>query len=118
LCCNTNKGKLVVWREVKPKDGALGTRDDEDRWEWCSTFPISSATKTAKWCQNVPDLLAINAVRDIFVLRQQEICATYNEKVIMLLERGLAGFNGLDIHSIGQHHANARNPTLRPHVRR
>ena len=60
-----------------------GVKEDDDRWEWCSTFPVSPATKMGRWCQNVPDLLAINALREIFILQQQEICATYNEKVLI-----------------------------------
>lgn len=82
ICCNTNKGKLIIWKEVNSKEAlAKSFLSEEDRWEWSSTSPVSPTTRDSCWCPTVPDILALNAVRDIFVLRQQEVTASYKDKV-------------------------------------
>ena len=68
-----------MWRETaQVGDSELG---DEGKWEWYNSSQVSPSIKTVKWCQNQQGLLALNGMRDVFILREQELVCYYGEKV-------------------------------------
>lgn len=85
LCCCTNKGKLVMWRELEPatsEDGSGESRQTEDgHWEPMSITLVPSSSKCAKWCPSASGLLAVNALQDIVLMKEQELCFHFGHQV-------------------------------------
>lgn len=57
--------------------------DESNNWFWYNSTITSSTsqTKEIQWSQSVAGTVAVNGVRDIYVLTEHELVAVHNDKV-------------------------------------
>ena len=70
MCGGTNAGNLVIWRK------------GEEDWEIENTIPTSAPVKELLWGN---ELLAVNTLAGLYVLKQQPLAACHNQNVILII---------------------------------
>lgn len=53
------------------------SKTSEDHWEWYNSTSIPNSSKMAVWCQSENGLIAVNAIQEVLILKEQELCFTF-----------------------------------------
>ncbi|CAL4114854.1 unnamed protein product, partial [Meganyctiphanes norvegica] len=82
LCAGTNLGSVAMWKyEEQPVTTTDDYNSDPEK-EWLLQNPtvISGAVKQVAW-GSTQNLLAVNTVRDVYILNEQHMVASYKDQV-------------------------------------
>lgn len=74
-------GTVAMWKFV---DSYNESSDLEDSWSLQPLSSVNGAIKQIHW-GTLQKMVAINTVRDIYILKEQVICAHYKDQVRRLL---------------------------------
>jgi hypothetical protein len=105
LSAATNVGTIVMWRfltgdtgggDVQAGRSGFPTSTDPAQ-NWLRELPcnVRGAVKQLTWSQSHP-LLAVNTITAVFVLREQELCAHYDELVSVTFSSIVSGKGGAE----------------------
>ena len=79
LAAGTNLGNIVMWRHVT-READTWERDNETSWQQEPVSRVGLAVKYLGWGSHY-NLLAVNTVREVFILREHQISAHHNDGV-------------------------------------
>jgi len=73
-----------MWKEKEPpsSDDGENKQTQDDHWVCQGVTLAPTSSKVARWCLNVPGLLAVNAIQDVIILQEQALCYFFGQKVI------------------------------------
>ncbi|KAK3865459.1 hypothetical protein Pcinc_025661 [Petrolisthes cinctipes] len=81
LCAGTSLGSVAMWKyEPSPLKEEEYIRDPEKDWKLQNPTIISGAIKQVSW-GTTQNLLAVNTVRDVYILNEQHMVASYKDQV-------------------------------------
>ncbi|XP_068236628.1 intraflagellar transport protein 140 homolog isoform X1 [Palaemon carinicauda] len=81
LCAGTTLGSIAMWKYEEHKLGDDEyTKDPEKDWVLQSPAVISGAVKQVMW-GSTQNLLGVNTVRDVYILNEQHMVASYRDQV-------------------------------------
>ncbi|XP_047485121.1 intraflagellar transport protein 140 homolog [Penaeus chinensis] len=86
LCGGTNMGSVAMWKYEEQKlNNNEYTRDPEKDWKLQSPSILSGAVKRVSW-GSAQNLLAVDTVRDVYILNEQNMVASYRDQVCVVQE--------------------------------
>lgn len=80
LCAGTNIGRIYFWTK---KQNISELENPEDIWELNNVNSISGTIKQVIWGSlmlRLP-LLSVNCVTSVYIMKEQNICSTFSEKI-------------------------------------
>jgi hypothetical protein len=75
-----------MWKELEPaltEDGE-NRQTQDDHWGFHGVTMIPTSSKVGKWCASTPGLIAVNAIQDIIILKEQALCYFFGQKVLRI----------------------------------
>ncbi|XP_050709384.1 intraflagellar transport protein 140 homolog [Eriocheir sinensis] len=81
LCAGTNLGSVAMWKYEESKLGEDEyMKDPEKDWKLQNPTVISGTVKQVAW-GSAQNLLGVNTVRDVYILNEQHMVASYKDQV-------------------------------------
>ncbi|XP_076028823.1 intraflagellar transport protein rempA [Oratosquilla oratoria] len=101
LCAGTNLGNVVMWKyEERPQGDDDYSRDPEHDWKLQTPTSLSGAIKHVSW-GSTQNLLAVNTVRDVYILSEQHMVASYRDQISVVQTSPTQLY--MDVFSSGDH---------------
>ena len=80
LAAGTNLGNVIMWKHSSVTDTKEVGPDTEESWSQEPPSQVGMAVKHLSWGSNY-NLLVVNTVREVFILREHQISAHFNDNV-------------------------------------
>jgi len=69
-----------MWKEI----GQSLSETDEKNWEFFNITKVPNSSTSALWCPVDSSVLAVNAIQDVLIFKEQQLCWDYCDHVTFI----------------------------------